>query len=121
METQVKRSSSSWHYGWIVVLIAFITLLVSAGIRSMPSILMIPFEKEFGWDRSSISGVISVGIFLYGLMGPFSAAILSKFGIRRTMVISLAVLALSMALTPLMKQLWQYELLWALSPGWRPG
>src|SRR4051812_37697468 len=101
METKVK-SSSSWHYGWVVVLIAFITLLISAGIRSMPSILIVPFENEFGWDRSSISGVISVGIFLYGLVGPFSAAILSKFGIRRTMIISLVVLAVSMALTPSM-------------------
>ncbi|MFC5448275.1 MFS transporter [Paenibacillus aestuarii] len=121
METQVKSASSSWHYGWIVVLIAFITLLVSAGIRSMPSILMVPFEKEFGWDRSSISGVISVGIFLYGLVGPFSAAILSKCGIRRTMVISLAVLAVSMALTPLMTHLWQYELLWGLVSGLATG
>ncbi|SDW07273.1 MFS transporter [Paenibacillus sp. CF384] len=119
MEAKIKPTS--WHYSWIVVLIAFITLLVSAGIRSMPSILMVPFEQEYGWDRSSISGVISVGIFLYGLVGPFSAAILSKFGIRRTMVISLAVLATSMALTPFMKELWQYELLWGVVSGLATG
>ncbi|MFD0693264.1 MFS transporter [Paenibacillus sp. GCM10027628] len=110
MNPSVK--SSRVYYGWVVVLITFVTLLVSAGIRSMPSILMLPFEKEFGWNRGGISGVISIGIFLYGLIGPFSAALLAKFGNRRVMAFSLAVLALSLSVTPLMKHLWQFELLW---------
>jgi sugar phosphate permease len=112
-----NTKSSKVYYGWIVVIITFITLLVTAGIRSMPSILMLPFEKEFGWNRGSISGVISIGIFLYGLVGPFSAALLLKFGIRRMMVSSLTVLAISLAITPLMTDLWQFELLWGLVIG----
>ncbi|MBD0378805.1 MFS transporter [Paenibacillus sedimenti] len=115
MDSSVK--TLRLHYGWVVVLITFVTLLVSAGIRSMPSILMLPFEKEFGWNRGGISGVISIGIFLYGLVGPFSAALLAKFGIRRIMVISLAVLALSLSITPLMKYLWQFQILWGLIAG----
>jgi sugar phosphate permease len=78
---------------------------------------MLPFEKEFGWNRGSISGVISIGIFLYGLVGPFSAALLLRFGIRRMMVSSLTVLAISLAITPLMTDLWQFELLWGLVIG----
>ncbi|NOU97177.1 MFS transporter [Paenibacillus sp. LMG 31456] len=113
--------SSRIYYGWVVVLIAFVTLLVSAGIRSMPSILMLPFEKEFGWNRGSISGVISTGIFLYGLMGPFSAALLERFGIRRMMVTSLAVLAISLSITPLMSSLWQFEILWGVVSGLATG
>ncbi|QHW31117.1 MFS transporter [Paenibacillus rhizovicinus] len=115
------QSPSKLYYGWIVVLVAFVTLLVSAGIRSMPSIFMVPFETEFGWERSGISGVISVGIFLYGLVGPFSAALLAKFGIRRMMVISLIILAGSLAVTPLMTQLWQYQLLWGVVSGLATG
>ncbi|WP_171655623.1 MFS transporter [Paenibacillus foliorum] len=119
MQTSMK--SSRIYYGWVVVLIAFVTLLVSAGIRSMPSILMLPFEKEFGWNRGSISGVISTGIFLYGLMGPFSAALLERFGIRRMMVTSLAVLAISLSITPLMSSLWQFEILWGVVSGLATG
>ncbi len=113
--------SSRLHYGWVVILVTFVTLLVSAGVRSMPSILIVPFEKEFGWNRGSISGVISIGIFLYGLVGPFSAAVLQKYGIRRVLVISLAVLAASMAVTPLMTAFWQYELLWGIVSGLATG
>lgn len=111
------KKSSTMYYGWVVVAITFVTLLVAAGIRSMPSIFMLPFEKEFGWNRAGISGVISVGIFLYGMVGPFSAALLERFGIRRVMVISLAVLAVSLSVTPLMKALWQFQLLWGLVAG----
>lgn len=105
------------YYGWFVVLITFVTLLVSAGVRSMPSILMLPLEEDFGWKRGDISGVISIGIFLYGLMGPFSAALLERFGIRRMMVLSLTVLAASLSVTPMMTAIWQFHLLWGLVAG----
>ncbi|MCA0753461.1 MFS transporter [Paenibacillus sp. N4] len=112
---------SKLHYGWIVVLITFITLLTSAGIRSMPSVLMLPFEAEFGWSRAGISSVVSVGIFLYGLVGPFSAALLERFGIRKTIAVSLSVLAVGLAITPLMTRLWQFELLWGAVAGLSTG
>jgi MFS family permease len=119
MKASVKTSGI--YYGWVVVLITFITLLVSAGIRSMPSILMLPFEHEFGWSRGGISSVISIGIFLYGLVGPFSAAFLQKFGIRKVVVVSLLVLAISLSITPLMTALWQFEILWGLVSGLATG
>ncbi len=112
---------SKWHYGWVVVGLTFLTLLVSAGIRSMPSILIVPFEDEFGWSRGGISSVVSVGIFLYGLTGPFSASFLQTFGVRRVVVISLAVLGASLALTPVMTSLWQFVILWGLVSGLATG
>ncbi|WP_233567058.1 MFS transporter [Cohnella endophytica] len=117
MENERLKKSSKTYYGWIVLAITFVTLLVSAGIRSMPSILMLPLEKEFGWSRGGISGVVSVGIFLYGLVGPFSAALLLRYGIRRMMTVALVVLGASLAITPSMTALWQFQLLWGLVAG----
>ena len=111
------KSKPRVHYGWVVLIVTFVTLLVSAGIRSMPSIFMLPFEEEFGWSRGGISGVVSIGIFLYGLVGPFSASVLLKYGIRRVMVFSLALLAAGLAVTPWMQALWQFELLWGVVAG----
>lgn len=112
-----KLSASRLYYGWIVILITFVTLLVAAGIRSMPSILMLPLQDEFGWGRGGISGVVSIGILLYGLMGPFAAALLERFGIRRVMLVSLGLLAVSLSVTPMMNALWQFQLLWGLVAG----
>ncbi|WP_217593403.1 MFS transporter [Cohnella sp. GbtcB17] len=110
-----------FHYGWTVLAVTFVTLLVSAGVRSMPSIFMLPFEQEYGWSRSGISSVISIGILLYGLTGPFSAALLLRFGIRRMTALSLAVLAAGLLFTPYMTALWQFELLWGVVSGLATG
>ncbi|WP_409345411.1 MFS transporter [Paenibacillus sp. MBLB4367] len=114
---QKERPASKVYYGWIVVSIVFLILLVSAAISSIPSVLMLPLEKEFGWDRSAVSGAASIRILLYGLMGPFSAALMARFGIRKIMVISIALLIASLSLTPLISEIWQLILLWGVVVG----
>ena len=105
------------HYGWIVAAVTFLTLLAAAGVRSTPSVLMVPLETEFHWSRATISGAVAVNILLYGLIGPFAAAIMERFGIRRTMLCALTVIAIGVATTPLMTQPWQLVLLWGVVVG----
>ena len=54
----------------MVVAVIFLSLLVSAGLRSTPSVLLVPLEESFGWSRSSISFAAALGIFLYGRSVP---------------------------------------------------
>jgi sugar phosphate permease len=105
------------HYGWIIAAVTFVTLIVSAGVRATPSVLIVPLEHEFGWSRETISFAVAVNIFLYGMIGPFAAAIMERFGIRRTICAALAVIALGVALTPLMRSAWQLVLLWGVVVG----
>jgi len=84
------------HYAYVVAAVTFLTLLVVAGIRATPSVLIVPLEKSFGWSRDQITLAVSIGIALFGLMGPFAAAAMQRFGIRRTMVAALAILACAM-------------------------
>ncbi|MFM1654931.1 MFS transporter [Brevibacillus sp. B_LB10_24] len=121
VQNRVVGKRPGMYYGWIVVVITFLTLLVAAGIRSMPGILMMPLEDEFGWSRAGLSGVVSINIFLYGLMGPFAAAWMERFGIRRTMVFALALLAVGLSLTTVMTSLWQLNLLWGVLMGLATG
>ena len=39
------------HYGWVVVAVTFLTMLVTAGAMGAPGVLIVPLEREFGWDR----------------------------------------------------------------------
>ncbi len=105
------------HYAWVVAAVTFGVLLTAAGIRSTPGVLIVPLEAEFGWSRSTISFAVALNIFLYGLAGPFAAAILERFGLRRTIMTALAVIATGVALTPLMEQSWQLMLLWGVVVG----
>ncbi|KQX49000.1 MFS transporter [Paenibacillus sp. Root444D2] len=116
-----EQKVSKLHYGWVVIFIVFLTLLVSAGISSFPSVLIQSLEKEYGWNRAAISGVISIRILLYGLIGPFSAAMLAKFGIRRMMVSAIILMLISLGLTPFIKEIWQLMLLWGVLGGLSTG
>ena len=84
------------HYAWIVAALTFLTLLVVAGIRATPAVLIVPLEKNFGWSRDQITLAVSIGLALFGLMGPFAAAAMQRFGIRRTTVAALLLLAAAM-------------------------
>ena len=112
-----NRAPRRIHYSWIVAGVTFLTLLAAAGLRSTPGVLMIPLEKEFGWDRSTVSLAVSINLLLYGLSGPFAAALMARFGLRRIMTAALLVVAVAGALTTVMQASWQLDLLWGVAVG----
>jgi MFS family permease len=78
---------------------------------------MVPLEVHFGWDRATISATAALGIFLYGLVGPFAAALMQSFGIRKTMIAGLSLMALSTFASQWMTQSWHYLLAWGVFSG----
>jgi hypothetical protein len=73
-----KTSVPRLHYAWIVAAVTFLVLLVGAGVRATPSVLIVPWEREFGWTAATIGVGIALNIFLYGMIGPFAVAIQSS-------------------------------------------
>jgi hypothetical protein len=65
-----KLTNRKFYYGWVVVWVVFSALLVSAGVRAAPTVLINPLESELGWGRAAISAAVSIGLLLYGLSGP---------------------------------------------------
>lgn len=105
------------YYGWIVVAVTFLVLLVGAGVRATPGVLILPLEHEFGWSNATISTAVAINTLLYGLLGPFAVAIMERFGLRRTVCAALLLLAAGVAATVLMRQPWQLMLLWGVVVG----
>jgi sugar phosphate permease len=109
------------HYGWYVAAATFVVLLVGAAIRATPGVLIVPLEKELGWSRATISAAISLNLLLYGLMGPFCAAIAERIGVRRAMGLAMGLLAAALLLATFMREPWQLVLLWGLMVGLSTG
>jgi sugar phosphate permease len=109
------------HYAWVVAGVTFLVLLIGAGVRATPGVLIVPLEHEFGWSAGTIGGAVAINIFLYGLTGPFAVAIIERFGLRRTVAASLLVLAAGVAATAWMRQAWQLILLWGVVVGFGTG
>ena len=105
------------HYAWIIAGVTFIALLVAGAIRATAGLLIVPLENDFHWSRATISFAVGVNILLYGLIGPFAAAMMDSFGVRRIMLGGLALLGAGVVLTPLMQQSWQLVVLWGLLVG----
>jgi MFS family permease len=101
----------------VVVGVTFAALLISAGLRATPGVLMIPLELHFGWDRATISLSAAIGIFLYGLVGPFAAALMQSYGIRRVMMAGLALMSLATFASLWMTKPWHYMLTWGVMSG----
>ncbi|PTQ09980.1 MFS transporter [Sphingomonas oleivorans] len=105
------------NYAWVVAGVTFLSLLAAAGLRSAPSVLMTPLQSSLGWDRATLSAAAAIGIFLYGLVGPFAAALMQTLGIRRTLLLGLSLMAASTALSLFMTEPWHYLLSWGLLSG----
>src|SRR3977135_302806 len=106
------QTSPKIHYGWIVCGIPCLVLLTSAGIRSTPGILMVPLEEEFHWSRATIALAVSINLILYGCIGPFAAAVMERFGIRRSVLCALTLVRGGVASTSLMRTPWHLILMW---------
>ncbi|MGH2547775.1 MAG: MFS transporter, partial [Thermomicrobiales bacterium] len=111
------RQLRSLHYAWVVAAVVFITLLGAAGFRSTPAILIVPLQDEFGWSRATISLAISVNLLLYGLMSPFAASLMQRFGVRRVAITALIVISSGIMLTTIMTAAWQLVLIWGVVVG----
>ena len=105
------------HYAWVVAATAFLVLIVSAGVRSTPGVLMQPIEHEMGWTAQTISGAVAINLALFGLIGPFAAALMQTFGLRRTMVLGLAIVALAVLAAGFSREPWQLILSWGVLAG----
>ncbi len=105
------------HYAWVAAAVTFLVLLTAVAVRATPSVLIVPLEQSLGWSRGIISLAISINIVLYGLMGPFAAALMQQIGIRRTVLLALTLVASSVAASTLMTAPWQMVLTWGLAVG----
>ena len=111
------RRPSRIHPAWPVAAVAFVALLGAAGFRAAPGVLMVPLEEEFGWSRTLMSNAVSLNLVLYGVMAPFAAALMDRFGIRRVTSAALVLVAAGSGLTVFVHQGWQLVLTWGLLIG----
>ena len=110
-----------FHRAWSVLAGTLVVLILMAGFRSTVGVLVDPLKEEFGWSTAAISLAASVNLMIYGLGGPFAAALYDRFGLRRCVLVAVAVVALGSALTLMMSAQWQFIFLWGFVNGTATG
>lgn len=115
LATQLARRGV--HYGWVVAAVTFLTMLVTAGAVGAPGVLIGPLKAEFGWDTADISTGFAVRLVLFGLMGPFAAAFMNRFGVRRVAAVALTLIGAGILGSFAMTKVWHLLLLWGVVVG----
>ena len=94
-------------YGWVVAGATFLVMLANAGVMGAPGVMIGPLQKEFGWSSADISSAFAIRLALFGMIAPFAAAFINRFGVRTVVVASTAIVATGVVASTAMTQLWQ--------------
>ena len=105
------------HRAWLVAGVTFLTLIAAAAFRSTTSVMLMPLEMEFGWNRATTSGAVSLNLLVYGVSAPIAAVLMARFGTKRIALIALGLIAAGTGLTVYMTEAWQLTLLWGVFVG----
>lgn len=105
------------HYAWVIAAVTFLAMLTTSAALGLPGAMMQPLSREFGWSTDQLSSVFAVRFVLFGLLGPFAAVFIARFGLRKVMVAAAGFIASALLLATCITQLWQLFLLWGLVLG----
>lgn len=105
------------HYAWVIAGLAFFIMLTTSAALSLPGALLQPLGKEFGWQTSEISSALAIRFVLYGLMGPFAAMLMERFGLRKVTCSALLMVGVGIASASYFSALWELFVVWGLVLG----
>jgi sugar phosphate permease len=105
------------HYGWVMVGVTFLAALISAGTVGAPGVFIVPLQREFGWTTAEISSALSIRFILFGLMAPFAAALLNRYGLRNVTLAAQLIVVSALVASLAMTHVWQLMLLWGVVIG----
>jgi MFS family permease len=104
-------------YGWIIVAIGFVTLVIAFGVWYSFSVFFLAVIDEFGWSRAATSSIFSVFILCHALMGILAGHLQDRFGPRVVIPAGAIMLVISLALTSQAKYLWHFSLAYGVFAG----
>ena len=119
----LAKSFSNWlqsrgiHYGFVVATVTFFTMLIMSAALGLPGAMMKSFNLEFGWSVDEVSSAVALRFFLFGLMGPFAALLMERYGLKKVMCGGLLMVGLGLAMATQVSALWHLFVLWGVMLG----
>jgi len=101
-------------YGYIVVLVAFLIMVIMAGLLYSFGVFLKPVSSEFGWTRAMTSGAYSMGLFIAGLSFMATGRLNDRFGPRIVTTVCGCLLGLGYLLMSQVSAPWQLYLFWGV-------
>lgn len=109
-----SESIEEKQYGWVIVAVSTLCLAFAFGANLTVSVLMNPFEAEFGWSRGEVSmayTVLTVGAAIGGLVW---GGLSDRIGAKRISFIGGLTLSMTLILISFQSELWIIYILYFL-------
>lgn len=95
----IEANKNSWLY---ITLAAAALFMITMGARQSQGLFLFPISGSTGVGIVAISFAMAVGQFMWGLAQPVGGALADRFGFRPVLTGGVLILAIGMALTPLL-------------------
>jgi sugar phosphate permease len=107
---QHPHSQKGIFYGWVILSIAFVTLVLVYAVRNTFSVFYPTIVEEFGWGRANTALMFSINIIAYGLMAPLAGSLVDRFGPRLILPIGGLIVGGGLALCSKATTQWHFYL-----------
>jgi len=103
----VERKRPPFFYGYVIVAVAFLLMLIMWGAYYSFGIFFEPLLAQFGWTKAMTSGAFSLSFFLTGTLGVLAGRLTDRFGPRVVMTVCGFFLGLGYILVSQTTTVWQ--------------
>jgi MFS family permease len=104
----------SIYYGWVVVAIGFITMMLIMGIFFSSGVLFAAIIEDLGWSRAAASLPFSVALITYAGTAWLAGRLFDRHGPRRLFPLGAICLGVGLVASAQVQTPWQLCLSWGL-------
>jgi MFS family permease len=109
--------SSRLFYGWIIVLVCGLTLLVAFGVRLSFSVFFVVLLDDFAWSRANTALIFSINMLVFAIFSTPAGMALDRWGVRRVFGIGAGLLGLGLLLSSRVQSLPQLIITYGIIVG----
>ena len=113
-EGNQKAPRAGLFYGWKIVWVGIIGMMLVYGIRHSFAVFFTPILEEFSWSRGNISIMMSLNIFFYGFMAPLAGILADRWRPRILLPLGISILGLATAGCSWARELWHFYFLFGI-------
>ncbi|NLL51242.1 MAG: MFS transporter [Peptococcaceae bacterium] len=111
---RVRTSKLPFDYAWVVLIVLFIGLMFSFGIRASFGAYITPWEQNFAVDRTIVTSISLMSFIVYAFAQPIAGKYNDQWGRGIVPSISLLLIGGCLLLSSFATHIWQLYLLFGV-------
>jgi MFS family permease len=115
--SQTNHDNPRVFYGYIIVAVALMIMLLGYGIRTIFGVFIKPMLTEFEWTRALTSGAMTLSMVTQGIWGIVMGRLNDKTGPRLLITLCCFLMGTGFILMSQIKDLWQIYLFYGVVIG----